>query len=53
MNPKKYVITNVIGITAIGGKCPKCGYKFYLRESGSCEKCGTPLVYFGVDKTDK
>ena len=53
MNPRKYVITDVIGIIAIGGKCPKCGNKFYLTESGSCKKCNTPLVYFSLDKIDK
>ena len=50
MNSNKYVITDVISIIAIGGKCPKCGYEFYLKENGSCEKCGIPLVYFGADK---
>ena len=25
MNSRKYVITDVINIIAIGGKCPKCG----------------------------
>ena len=53
MNPRKYVITDVISIIAIGGKCPKCGNKFYLMKSGSCKKYNTPLVYFNIDKIDK
>ena len=53
MNSRKYVITDVINIIAIGGKCPKCEEKFYLTESGSCKQCKTPLVYFSVGETDK